>query len=276
MNFLLLLISGFVSAFGFLLCKKASSDKFNPFSFALAFQFWNLVIAAPLMLIGFGIPTDPLWWLVMFASAALFTLSMALNFKTFETTDASVVSLIARLSIITASVLGIILTKEVINLQVFFALILVILGTSTVCFEGKKFKITRGIIAAFAYAIIYGIVAFIDKQAINHFSPFTYPFFNNLVTIILMSVVAKTRTEAIKITLTKPVIILAGMLNLVSWATYLFALQNNDISRAFPIWDSTILLSVMILGFIFLSERKYLLQKIIGTALTIGGVFLLG
>jgi drug/metabolite transporter (DMT)-like permease len=276
MSFYLLLISGVISAIGTILCKKAASDKFSPFSFALAFQFWNIVVAIPLLLINFKIPIEPQWWLVMFASACLFTISMAFYFKAFETSDASVVSLIGRLSILVAAVGGILFNNDPFNLQILFALFLIVSGTSVICFEKTKLKITKGMLAAFGYAIVYGLVAFLDKQVIGHFSAFSYPFFNNLVTISLLLLISKTRNEAIAITKTKPLIIIfAGGLNLISWATYLFALSGNVISKAFSIWDSTILVTVMLIGILFLSEKQRLVQKLLGAALAIGGIFLL-
>ena len=71
-------------------------------------------------------------------------------------------------------------------------------------------------------------------------------------------------------------VFLTGILVAGSWVGFLYVLQSGSVSKIFPIFDTLALVCTVSVGILFLKERNKLLQKIIGSALVIFGIFLLG
>jgi transporter family protein len=273
---LALIISSFAIGLVAVLNKKLSGTGHKSSTYTLVIAIVSTLLSVPLLFYRFKVPGLWGFWLLAVVSAATFGLSNMFSYKAYKLTDASVVSLIHRLSIVVAVILGITVLGEIYTPGAYLGLILIIVSSVIILYEDKKITLNRGVAYAIVMALLSGLAGVMDKIVLREFSSFTYVFVNNLLIVLPFAVRNASRSEAVKLYKQHwPLITLISALMTGSWAIFLFVLQNHDVSRIIPVYKSLSLIVPVLLGILVLKETGKLWQKIAGTVIGVLGIVLL-
>ena len=277
MELLILFIAGISLGFAYICQKKLALDRFHPATYVLLISSTSFIVSLPLLMYKFRIPEIGIYWLLVFISVITYGLGSLFSFKAYKLIDASEVGLINRLNIVFTAIIGILLFSEKYTLQSYLGLLLVTTGSLIIVFEIGKLSLSKGVIFALIMALGYGLAAVFDKLILNQFSPFTYLVVNNFLVALMFLPFKQARVESVELVKKQTgLVFLTGILVAGSWVGFLYVLQSGSVSKIFPIFDTLALVCTVSVGILFLKERNKLLQKIIGSALVIFGIFLLG
>ena len=276
MELFILFFSGILLGIAYILEKQLAAENYHPATFVLLVSAVSTLLSIPLLLYQLKISSSIVYWILTIGSVGAYGLGNLFSYKAYRTSDASVVGLINRLSIVVAAIFGIALLKELYTLTSYIALLLIFAGSVLIVFEKGTIRINAGVMYAVLMAVGYGISAVMDKEILKQFSPFTYVVINNFLVALLFSSFHQARKEAYRLFLNKSLLVICiALLSVSSWVGFLFVLQSGAVSRIFPIFDSLSLVSTVGAGIIFLKERSQMAQKIIGTIIVLAGIFLL-
>lgn len=274
---LILSAAGIALGVAYILEKKLSLDQFHPATYVALIAGTSSIVSLPLLTYQFKVPHLWSYWLIVLVSVFAYGTGNLFSFKAYKLIDASEVGLIGRLNLVFTALIAILFLSEIYTPRSFLGLFLVFAGSSVIFFDKGKISLNRGVIYALIMALGYGLAALFDKIILQEFSPFTYVVVNNFLVSLMFLTFKEARKESLQLIKKHPLlVILTGILAAGSWVGFLFVLQSGSVSKVFPIFDSLSLVSTVGLGILFLKERNKLFQKIIGSALIIFGVFLLG
>ena len=106
-SYAILIVASIAIGLTYIVNKKLSHGKFNASTFTCLISYVNAVISIPLLFINFYITKNPLLWLLILVSALTFGLSSYFSFRAYKIADASTVSLIHKLNVVLAAIIGI-------------------------------------------------------------------------------------------------------------------------------------------------------------------------
>lgn len=274
---LILLLASFSVGLTYIVNKKLAQTKFQPAVYAAAISLTSAVLAIPLLLYRFFASSSPATWLLILVSVATFSLSLLFRFKALKETDASVVSLVGRLNMVVAALLGIFFLSEWYSYRSSVGLVLIFLSSIVLVYTGRKIALDRGIIFSMFMALFSALASIFDKIILTDFSPFTYAFVNSALVGLLFSLSRGVTKQALTLIQENAALVVASsVLNVAAWTAFLFVLQTTDVSRTFPIFESLSLITPVLLGIVVLKETKKLWQKIVGVMIGAAGIILLG
>lgn len=144
-------------------------------------------------------------------------------------------------------------------------------------YQGSVIKsINLGIIYVLIACIFTTFSSIADKVVLNHFSPFTYVFVNNLL-IGLIFAFNKRNISGVK-TIVKHdfrLLLISSFFMTAGFVLLLVTLKLHDVSKTLPVFSSLGLISTVLLGVAWLGERQNLVKKLIATVSIIFGSYLL-
>jgi len=275
-SYFILIIASIAIGLTYIVNKKLSHSKFNASTYTFLISYVNALISIPLLFFNFYISKNPSLWILILISTLTFGLSSYFSFKAYKLADASTVSLVHKLNVALAAVIGILFLYERYSYLSYVGLSLIVVSNLFIVYDGKRINIDKGIFFAFLMAITSALAAIFDKVILKDFSSFTYVFINSLLTGIMFSFRKNIFSEGIQLFKQNTKLILTtSVLNVGSWAAFLFVLQNTSVSKTFPIYKSLSLIIPVILGIIVLKETNKLWQKIAGAIIGVTGIILL-
>jgi len=275
-SYFILILASVAIGLTYVVNKKLSHGKFSASTFTFLISYVNAFISIPLLFINFYITKNPFLWLLILVSALTFGLSSYFSFKAYKISDASTVSLIHKLNVVLAAVVGILFLREKYSSLSYIGLLLIVISNLFIIYDGKRIAVDRGIFYAFLMALTSSLAAVFDKIILKDFSAFTYVFINSILTGIMFSFRKGIFSEGIKLFRQNTrLVLVTSVLNVGSWAAFLFVLQNTTVSKTFPIYKSLSLIVPVVLGIVILKEKSKLWQKIVGTIVGVLGIALL-
>ncbi|MEK7543532.1 MAG: EamA family transporter [Patescibacteria group bacterium] len=275
-SFFILTLASIAIGLTYIINKKLAHGKVNASTLTFVISYVNAFISIPLLFVNFSITKNPLLWLLILVSALTFGLSSYFSFRAYKLTDVSTVSLVHKLNVVVAALIGIVFLSERYSFLSYTGLILIVLSNIFLIYDGKRISIEKGIFFAFLMAIMSALAAVFDKIILNDFSPFTYVFVNSIITGMMFSFRKGVVSDGIQLFRQNTKLVLAtSVLNVGSWAAFLFVLQNTTVSKSFPIYKSLSLIVPVVLGILILKETNKLWQKIAGTIIGVAGIILL-
>jgi len=277
-SYFILIIASIAIGLTYIVNKKLSHGKFNASTFTCLISYVNAIISIPLLLlfINFYITKNPLLWLLILISALTFGLSSYFSFRAYKIADASTVSLVHKLNVVLAAIIGILFLNEKYSFLSYVGLSLIVISNLFIIYDGKKITIDKGIFFAFLMASMSALAAVFDKVILKDFSSFTYVFVNSFLTGLMFSFQKGVFREGVKLFKQNTKLVLTtSILTVGSWAAFLFVLKNSTVSKTFPIYKSLSLIVPVILGILILKETNKLWQKIAGTVIGVLGILLL-
>jgi len=257
--------------------KLLSAKEFHAATFSTLYSIVSALLIFPFALAEFRMNLDsPLHTILAIISPVCFGLAFYFGLKAYKTTDVSTVSLFSRLSIPIGAFSGILILSEHYTSKSYLGLILVMFGGLLVVYEKGRIVLNKGIFFSALMASGYGIIIVLDKIVLEKFSPFTYVFTNNAVIVLVFLLFSSAGKELLPAVKKFPLLIfLSAFFGVTSWAGFLKLIEFREISKIYPIWESMALITTVFLGILFLKEKGRIVQKIIGSLITIAGIFLL-
>jgi len=273
---ILITLAGISQGIASTIRKHSSTTEHRATTIATTTMLVNAALSIPLLFYQFRLPADPVTWILVACSVSLFALSSAFFFKSYQYTDLSVVTILHRSSIIYIAVIGIIFLHEKLSLVGVFGLLLLFAGSSSVLYEGKSFKFTKGAWYAIISAILGAITAVLDKHILSDFSPYTYAFVNNLLVGCMFLWRKNTLPESIKFLRRYPKqIISSSILGMFGFTVLLVLLTTSQVSQTMAVYKTISFFIPVILGITLYKETGKLPNKIVGMLLAIVGMILL-
>ena len=182
LSLILLTIAGVFSSFSQIANKKLAKPAYSSESLTTAQMLLNALIALPLLFYRFDVPSDFKYWALTLLSTLSFAFSTKYFFKALQLADVSLVSILYKLNIVFVVIIGIALLKESYTIIQSIGLILIIFSSIFVIYKGSIIKsVNLSIIYVLAACMFTTFSSIADKIVLNHFSPFTYVFVNNLL-----------------------------------------------------------------------------------------------
>lgn len=178
---ILITLGGIFQGIASVIRKHSSTTEHRATTIATTTMLVNALICSPLLLYQFRLSAEPITWVITILSAVLFALSATFFFKSYQHADLSAVTILHRTSIIYIAIFGVIFLHEQISFIGIIGLLLLFLGSTSVLYEQRSMKFTKGAWYSLISALLGAISAVIDKHALNDFSPYTYVFINSLL-----------------------------------------------------------------------------------------------
>lgn len=246
---------------------------------ALAFSFYlelvKVAIFGVLAIFDFHINLSPKTLLLLLIIIISEPFAIFLYIKMHEYTHLSVSSIITRTRMIWVAIFALLFLGESLNFINYLGIAVVFLGLSVVV-APHKFFVDRGVKITTLFSLEVAIFVTVIKaisldvsiplivlvSAIP--SMFIFPLFmkNKKQTIISFP---KTRLNAK---------ILFALTNFIAFYGYILAIKSGPVSIVTALYQSMIVAGV-IAGIVFLKEREDIAKKIVGSAVTVIGIYLL-
>lgn len=278
MHLIILIFSSLLLGVIYVLCKRLAVEKYSPATLIVLLAFFNAFFGIPILFYEFKVSSQLSFWLLAIISAITYGVGQIFSFKAYKITDASIVGMVSKLSILFTVLGGVLFLSESYKVTGYIGLTLLLLGCLFITYTDKTIKFDKGIVFSMVMAAGFGLAAVFDKVILEEFSPFTYVFVNSVMITLMFSLKSKkVIQDAMDLFLKKKVlVVITALLNLISWLGVLIVLESDKVSKIFPIYDSLSLVTTIFLGIVVLKEKGRVWQKVVGTAVIIIGVVLLG
>lgn len=260
------------------LMKDEASD---PISYAIVFQlvlgFISVLIA---LLFGrFTLPNLEGLTLRFILSSFLWAGATVFGFQAIKKLTAGEVTILTTSSSVVSIILGLVVLKEVLSLNIVLGTLLVFFAIWIVKSEKVSFKSRRGIGFALLSAVFGGIAVVNDAIILRSYEAFSYTAIMSILPGIVLILLFPQKIVKIKKLLNSKFIMLMTIFCVfysIQAIAYYLAFQNGaPVSQLSPLIKSSIVLTVL-LGAIFLNERQNLSKKILASVLVTIGAILLG
>lgn len=272
----IILISGICSGLTWVIRKPISSTANRATTITTTTMLVNAVVGAPLLLYRFGVSYSPLLWLAVAASVTAFALSATFTYKSYQSTDLSLVTIVQRINIVLVAVFGAVFLGEHISLKAAAGIALLFTATLTVIWKDRRIRPSPGIIYALAAAAFGSVAAILDKIIVSGFSPFTYVFLNNLLVGSVFLWRKGTIGESLAFLRRYPVhVVSSSVLGVISYALILLVLSRSEVSLTVPVFKTVSFFIPIIAGVILFRETNHVGKTVLGTLLATAGILLI-
>ena len=158
-----------------------------------------------------------------------------------------------------------------------FGLILTLSASLLVIYKGSIIKSFNSSVVYILLACVFTTFSSIaDKVIVNHFSPFTYVFVNNLFIGMVFAFNKQNITDVVKIIKNDFRLLFASSFFMTAgFVLILITLKLHDVSKTLPAFSGLGLISTVLLGIVFLGERQNVIKKLLATISIILGSYLL-
>jgi drug/metabolite transporter (DMT)-like permease len=256
--------------------KHSSTIQHRATTMTTAAMFVNSILSVPLLFYQFRLPTTVFIWLLVVLSVVMYALSFTFMFKSFQTIDLSLSTILQRSNIIFVVLIGVLLLQEHLSLVGYIGILLLFCSSVAAIYEKRRFTMTAGAWYALLSAFFGAVASVLDKKILSDFSPYTYAFVNSLLVSCVFLWRKNTVKESIHFVRTFPSHVLSSSIfGVLAFVALLVVLSHSQVSQAVPVYKTISFLVPVILGILMYKEHKKIWQKIVGVALAIAGIFLL-
>jgi len=219
---------------------------------------WSLQTVGLLLLLGF---IEPL---------AIYTFM-----KMHEYSHLSLSSIVSRSRMIWVTVLAFVFLNETLQVTDYFGILILFLGLS-ISVAPKKFFVDKGIKIAILASIIAAVIVVLIKLVSNDVSLPVMMVWMSLPSVIIIPLFMKDSKKRLKEFVQHKfhLKLLFNVFNFIAMYGYIVAIKLGSVSIVTAIYHGMIIFAV-ISGIIFLREREDITRKIVGSIVTILGVYLL-
>ncbi len=250
----------------------------NHYAYAVVFQLLvALIVFIYALFMGFNIPSFTslsINWSLVILLYAFANLALFRGLQIIEASEASI--LISSRAIWTMFGAAIFLGEKITYLRVIGTL-LVVFGIAIILYRRKEWKFNKGYLLILCSAVLFGLAFTNDAFMLKTIDVLSFTVFAfGLPAIALLLIKPKITKEIGYFLETKRAIKMLGtsfLFAIAIVAIYSSYRAGGDASQIMPIMQLSIILTVL-LSYIFLKERDFLLRKIIGSLLALAGALL--
>lgn len=256
--------------------KNITEEKYSVFSyFFIQIAGSSIIYIIPFVIYAI-FPHELIAYLYVLIIVVLLFFANACVIKAYKSEDISNINIVSRISLVIGFLSGVILLKESMTLLNISGVILIILGILTIYYERKFIKPSTGLLIAFLSGVLYGLMAYFMKLALNYFNIPTYLFIYGIFTLVLLSFIPNIYKDAKPIFLKhKKKIILSRVFASSSAYLIVWSLQKGNLSIVNTNFETAFLLMGVFAGIFFLGEKKNIAKKLTGSLLCTLGIILL-
>lgn len=270
------ILAGALSGINESINKNITEKRYSAFSYSFIQFLGNLILYAVPFIFWGSIPKVLSVYIYILILVVIIMIGNLFLIKSYKTEDISNINIISRASLIITFLSGIMLLNEPITILKILGIISVICGILVIFYEGRKIRLTPGLTYAFFSGILFGLVAYFDKKALGYTDPLSLIFIFNLFSVMAFLFIPKTLKDVRQIAMKYKGKILLSRISAVS-AFYLFlwSIKEGNISIVNTNFETAFLLAGVLIGILFLNEKKNISKKLAGSVLCILGIILL-
>ncbi len=256
--------------------KRVTEKKYPASSYALLQWLGNLLLyAIPFFIFG-SIPKEPIAYMYLLILTIFVFVGNIFIIQAYKTEDLSTLNILSRISLVISFFAGILLLSEQATAYKYSGVGLILLGIIIMFYEGKKIKITKGLLFALLSGLFFGLTAYFDKRFLEYASPVTLLFLFNVLSVSLFIFRPRSIKAIVPILKRyKWLIILSRITAVVGFYLQIWSLSKANISIIGTNFETFYLISTAIIGMFVFKEKLGIRKKIIGSGLCILGVILL-
>lgn len=225
----------------------------------------------------FTFPTD--WKVYLFLGIAyiFYAVSDRINTTVRSGIEASTFSIINQLSTVFMILAGLLIFKEPFVWKKIIGAGLIIFSDILIFYKKGNQKLNKYVLLGIISNMAFSVALFLDVNISNNFNLSFYVASTLLIPAAIITILEKIKLSDIKKEFqhgNKKAILLTSLCWGISIIAQLKAYQIGDVTSVAPLCALTVIGNVII-GYIFLKERKDLLKKLIAALLIIVSVFLI-
>lgn len=225
----------------------------------------------------FKFSTDIRVYIMLGIAIIFYTISDRVNTIVRSGIEASTFSMLKQLSTTFMIFAGLIFFKEQLVLTKFIGAMLIIFSNILIFYEKGKFKFNKYILLGIISNISYTIALFLDVNISDNFNLPIYVASTLMIPALLIMIFERIKLSEVKDELVKgdkKAIIITALCWGTMIVSQLRAYQLGSVTIVAPLCALTVILNVMV-GYLFLKEKKNLLRKIISAILIIISIILI-
>lgn len=202
-------------------------------------------------------------------------ISVYLYMKMHQYSQLSISTILSRTRLIWIPIIAYLFIGENLKPSEYFGILLLFAGVS-VTVAPHKFFIDKGAIYANLAAFVIAINVILLKLVTPYASPSVILFSYSLPSVILFPLLMKNPKKRLLASSKKKLLpkIVATLASMGASYFLILALKTGDVSKVNAIYQGMMVTGVLA-GIILLKEKEDIAKKIVGTAVTLAGVFLL-
>lgn len=277
MWFGLALLAGFLFAVNKLIFRFALTKGVNPIAFLATHEFVAGAILLPFAVTAFSLPQSTGTWLACLLFIPCIFLTDLFAALALSKTEASIYQIVNQLRHIVVLFGAYFLFTEVITLSKVISILLIMLGVGIAVLSRQKFKLTIGVVYAALSTLFISMSLLCVKVAVADVQPVVLASVGLLVSGLLCYGWLLFKEYPLSNVLRikhRGQLLAAAIIFAVFEFTIFMALAIGEASKVTPVSQSSLIFT-LIGGYIFLNERQYLREKIIGSIMIAAGIGLL-
>lgn len=239
------------------------------------FELLRMLIFIGLFMLNPVFPTDLLSYFWLFALGMVELVSIYFFMKAHQLTELSLSTIVIRLRLIWTPLFAYFLLGEHLQISEYLGIFIVLVGV-IIAISPHTLRIDRGIVITLISSFVLTILSLIQKKTALIASPPLVMIAMSLPSVIFLPFIiknAKKRLSSIRKQLFMQNLV-GTFFNVVSMYCLIAALRFESTSKVNTIFQSMMVVSLFF-GIVFFHERKQVWQKILGTIVTMCGLFFL-
>lgn len=250
----------------------------NCYAYGFAYNLIGSLFYIPLLfLFGLQISSIPaIVWIFILLASAIYVATTTIAFESYKYAEVSLREPIGSVRLIVVYVLSLIFLAEKFTIGRLSGTLLIMFAMILMSFKDGKLNLSdRGIKLTIISSVLSGMVAIIEKYALNYVDPLSLSFILFILPALGCMFLLKGKKNDIKFLYTmKYFVIGSAFLCFVGYTARIWAYSLADVSLVYPIFSlSSIFASI--LGIWILKERKDIGKKLIGVTIAFIGTILL-
>lgn len=239
------------------------------------FELLRMGIFVVLFLFDPIFPSDFMSYFWLAALGMVELVSIYFFMKAHQLTELSLSTIVIRLRLIWTPLFAYFLLGEQLRPAEYIGIFVILIGV-VIAISPRTLKIDRGVVVTLISSLVLTVLSLIQKKTALIASPPLVMIAMSLPSVLLLPLLiknAKKRLVSIKKkSFTQN--LMGTLFNVVSMYCLIAALRFESTSKVNTIFQSMMVVSLFF-GIVFFHERKQMWQKIVGTVVTICGLFFL-
>jgi drug/metabolite transporter (DMT)-like permease len=239
------------------------------------FELLRMLIFIGLFMLNPVLPSNLLSYFWLFALGMVELVSIYFFMKAHQLTELSLSTIVIRLRLIWTPLFAYFLLGEHLHASEYLGIFIVLIGV-IIAISPHTLKIDRGIVITLISSFVLTILSLIQKKTALIASPPLVMIAMSLPSVVFLPFIIKNAKKRLFSIRKKSFMqnLVGTFFNVISMYCLIAALRFESTSKVNTIFQSMMVVSLFF-GIVFFHERKQMWQKILGTIVTICGLFFL-
>lgn len=239
------------------------------------FEVLRMGIFILLFLLDPVFPTDLMSYFWLAALGMVELVSIYFFMKAHQLTELSLSTIVIRMRLIWTPIFAYFLLGEKLSPAEYFGIFIVLTGV-VIAVSPRTLRLDRGIVVTLISSLVLTVLSLIQKKTALIASPPLVMIAMSLPSVILLPLLIKNARKRLFSLKKKSFMqnLMGTLFNVISMYCLIAALRFESTSKVNTIFQSMMVVSLFF-GIVFFHERKQMWQKIVGTVVTLCGLFFL-